>query len=544
LEGGDQEGITTFSEDQLSRKADAGDVKAMCALGAHYMGKEYCELGMSYYLRAAAKGHAGAMVQVAIARTTGNGVVRNILLALQLLERAAKTGNSTAVAELIDIYSLGKYGIDRDEQKVRYWTLVKSGVNDTKRQPKSTPRAKSPMVGPSSEMVSIEPSNEIRGTTLRTTVRRVNALQKTFSVSLVGMRFYSPPFDSKIKICECSEGIGLLCEPSNPHDPNAVAVLISGHRIGHLDQGSAKAIFPLLTSGANYQVRVDCAAIRAASERTIPLEVVLTIDLQEEINAPRPVSGRGAGLYCIKVEGASGIYIGQANDVNKRVSKHWKDLTLGSHANSRLQEVWNRLGPHAFAVSVLECAPTGLSPLELQRWLGDRERLAIEEARRSGDCLNIQDGEIVTTKAALAEYEKERRKADREHNAFVRGRKREIKSEIEALQRSQRTQLAQPMDQLRVKRDELNCSIRRNSGLRGLVFGKAPMAMVDVWKRALQDVSRELASLQAKVDEIDGRIRALRAERRTLMTVKQRETKIEGIFMRSGIARSGRGRIA
>lgn len=88
----------------------------------------------------------------------------------------------------------------------------------------------------------------------------------SFGYDVVGESFYQPALDS---ICggktedghehECSAV--LVCENDNPHDSNAIAVLISGRKIGHLARSEAAAFRQLLRSHGIENLPVRCDAL-------------------------------------------------------------------------------------------------------------------------------------------------------------------------------------------------------------------------------------------------------------------------------------------
>ena len=52
----------------------------------------------------------------------------------------------------------------------------------------------------------------------------------------------------------------LVREPDNPHDPNAVAVVIDGHTVGHLGRKDAAAVAPVLDRIAAARLVPYCRA--------------------------------------------------------------------------------------------------------------------------------------------------------------------------------------------------------------------------------------------------------------------------------------------
>jgi group I intron endonuclease len=59
-------------------------------------------------------------------------------------------------------------------------------------------------------------------------------------------------------------------------------------------------------------------------------------------------------LNCVDNKG----YIGSSLDVGNRLLKHIEDLKAGVHHNASLGKAWNRSGPEAFVVSLLEAVVT------------------------------------------------------------------------------------------------------------------------------------------------------------------------------------------
>ena len=237
------------------------------------------------------------------------------------------------------------------------------------------------------------------------------------------MRYHTPPFKTHSAIKQFP--IHLECEPTNPNDANAVKVLISGHTVGHLDRESALTISSLLKKGVCLIVSVPDAAI-TSSARTIQLVVEAETSTSKPI---RPVSGAVSGIYRISVCDRKWVYIGQAIDINKRFAVHWKDFSFDCHANRALQEKWRQYGEKSFVGEVIEVAPNEMSALDRQRWLGARERHWISESRKTSNCLNVTDGEIVATKLAQTQFDQQ----ESAHDALIRESKKEIQLEASAL---------------------------------------------------------------------------------------------------------------
>lgn len=61
-----------------------------------------------------------------------------------------------------------------------------------------------------------------------------------------------------------------------------------------------------------------------------------------------------AGIYRIRNRVDGTAYVGSSKNIELRVRGHINALTSGHSDNRRLQAAWNRYGPRAFAVGILE----------------------------------------------------------------------------------------------------------------------------------------------------------------------------------------------
>lgn len=72
------------------------------------------------------------------------------------------------------------------------------------------------------------------------------------------------------------------------------------------------------------------------------------------------------GIYCIENTVNHKKYIGQAVDIEKRITGHKKHLLSNKHPNGHLQRAWNKYGENAFLFSVVEeCEESKLSEREI-----------------------------------------------------------------------------------------------------------------------------------------------------------------------------------
>ena len=109
----------------LIASAEAGDVKAMKALGAAYAWgigiPEDREAGFRWYERAARTGDGQAIARLGELYQEGRGVRPNRVEGLRLIVKGAELGDRVAMWRLIDIYGKGGIGRPVDPDKARLW---------------------------------------------------------------------------------------------------------------------------------------------------------------------------------------------------------------------------------------------------------------------------------------------------------------------------------------------------------------------------------------------------------------------------------------
>src|SRR6266849_546821 len=60
------------------------------------------------------------------------------------------------------------------------------------------------------------------------------------------------------------------------------------------------------------------------------------------------------GVYLITCTANGKLYVGSAKDIRYRWSAHKSDFRNGNHVNKEFQNCWNKYGPEAFEISLLE----------------------------------------------------------------------------------------------------------------------------------------------------------------------------------------------
>lgn len=226
---------------------------------------------------------------------------------------------------------------------------------------------------------------------------------KRIRASLLGMRFYD------VSIADAARALSVSAsaqrEPRNPHDPNAIAIVSQGRKLGHVDRETAAVIAPLIDAGATCAVAIDGA--KSAGGRTIPIVITLSTPV---VTAACPIVCKGAvaGIYEIRVERERKSYFGQSVHVQDRIKAHWSDLSAGWHANPELQRHWDDYGPQGFLASLKEVAPTNRDDLDLAHWLLRQERHHIEQAGGMRAVINAEWPGPVLNEAAKKQLERER----------------------------------------------------------------------------------------------------------------------------------------
>lgn len=327
----------------------------------------------------------------------------------------------------------------------------------------------------------------------------------------------------------------LIREPSNVHDSNAVAVLLNGRKIGFIRSEHAKVLSPAMSSGlSNITITINTPQEISAGVKSFSVTIILQSKTDMPVHAPKVVTGVGIGIYRIRLTPSMKTYIGQTNNLNARLARHWKDLSLGVHANKHLQLHWNLSGPQGFMTELVEKAPANLSPYERQSWLGRKEYHWIELERDAGHSVNILDGEIVLTPSAVADREAVIGGRIKAYDLGVKTRKAAIVVELANVIEASRPHECQICDyEEQVRQIELQ--LKNHTGLRSLFKGRISRSETDALRRALTKVSQALATAQAVRDKYQRQRRALENEKRDLKTIKQRVGSVNHHFGKYGI---------
>ncbi len=221
----------------------------------------------------------------------------------------------------------------------------------------------------------------------------------TFELTVVGMKYQG--FDLfALKKLNLKDGT-FLHERNNPHDPNAIAFFCNAKKIGYVQKDQTKDFDQFqktIKSFSIVPVKVQAGAI---SLRLIESEQ--TQNNHYDIGNSS-IQSNTRGIYCIEVQknGIKHYYVGQSQDIPKRIQKHIYDLNKGLHPNNAFQSAWQNKSN--VRVKLLEKIREQSSIYQTQILLGERERHWIKQYANKGSSLNLEVGGVERTKASVEDF--------------------------------------------------------------------------------------------------------------------------------------------
>lgn len=324
--------------------------------------------------------------------------------------------------------------------------------------------------------------------------------QITRDALLLGMKHHGFVFPAGALVP--SEAIALRRDPHNQHDPNAIAVLISGVMAGFIDKQNAQIIAPLLDKGA--KVSVGAIAKGPTVRTSVPLKIVLEQNFQA-IPPPKLAAGKVIGIYLIEIEHCSEVYIGQSRDINERIKSHWRELNHGVHSNPELRRLWERYGGHTFKARIIDVAPTECTDQKLSAWLQDRELHWISHYDELVGVYNFDTPQMILTGEDRL-LERKRRLAEKELRKAGAEKIKAIKTKMDCVWKRKYD--------LVDKIEEASRLISRTRGIKGFLFATAEEktkagAMETVITRLKDEVSALdsiYAQMTREVDELEAHL--------------------------------------
>ncbi|MBP3059677.1 group I intron endonuclease [Ectopseudomonas chengduensis] len=340
-------------------------------------------------------------------------------------------------------------------------------------------------------------------------------MRRNIKTSVVGIQYYGLD-EQLVQQIRMLHPLTLMREPGNSHDRNAVAVLVGNRKIGHIRRVHSRVISPAMEADlASITVHlVDPKDIKVDIEK---FEIIITLQASAPITAPQVSPTVIAGIYRLRLGIDDSTYIGQSKNINHRLESHWKDFQLGAHGNPAMQKHWNLYGSSGFTAEIVEKSPDNLSPYNLQSWLGERERYWIERERASGKCVNVLDGEMVMTDAAIRDREALMIK----HDQHVKERKPVLLQELKQVEHKA-WQLERVRTECSERVRDLEEYLKQHTGLRSWVYGRLPQRAVDELQVSIARARQALDVAQVACDENTALRRALVKEKKELKTVRQK----------------------
>lgn len=227
-----------------------------------------------------------------------------------------------------------------------------------------------------------------------------------------------------------SSGVAIRLEhhPDNPHDRNAVAVLVkrTGEMLGHVSKDLAPKYAELVNSEKIVEVTIANAS-EESGYININIHVVYEQSEEELAQKHNTLLWQSAslmpttpGVYAIKNNESGRQYVGSSNNIKNRIQSHIRDLFLGCHANHVLQSDFSCLGANCFEAQVLVNDVSTSSPFSaesdlISSLLNKEVRLYNFTADGQGIGFRPRDNsesEPISDRLARQRVEEERRRAD------------------------------------------------------------------------------------------------------------------------------------
>ena len=283
----------------------------------------------------------------------------------------------------------------------------------------------------------------------------------------MGLAYNSVTSDMRDKV-QNGAMLTLRRQPSNPHDPNAIEVLLEGKRLGHISRQDAEILSRSMDSGIQIK-SAKCSQPTKLTDKSRSFKAYVATSSPNANLKPLKSIGGFPGIYKIESKIDDKSYVGQAQNVDKRIEQHRTDLALGVHGNKHLQALWDKRTPKDFRISVIEKAPDEPNAFGLQNWLAERERYWIESERKKGRSLNILDGEFIYTTKARNDEKKYRSDVNRS----IKEAKRDIREELKLIEPQFRKKM-EGIDSLMSQQSKLIEMRWKHTGLMMLFYGRGP----------------------------------------------------------------------
>ena len=190
----------------------------------------------------------------------------------------------------------------------------------------------------------------------------------TTTITVRGARFHQAGQLLRKGSLSAGTEVRLEHQPDNPHDRNAVAILVksTGAMLGYV----SKELAPKYSALANAGKIIEATVTKVANDGTkIDVRVVFeqSDDHLDERNSTRlwqsiSTLPTASGVYSIRNIDSGRQYVGSSKNLKERIQSHFRDLSLRRHDNHALQSDFSRFGPNHFEARALA---SGVSPSQL-----------------------------------------------------------------------------------------------------------------------------------------------------------------------------------
>jgi group I intron endonuclease len=281
-------------------------------------------------------------------------------------------------------------------------------------------------------------------------------------------------------------------------------LFLLNEKIGEVQSWNFEKLDSLINANNINSTKIICAH---KNEISVCFEIIKKID---DIGTPKLANGDSAGIYKISINNGACLYIGQSQNINRRIKKHWESLNAGDHHNVSLQGYFQTYGKESASFEIVEVVPlTDQSSIAQQKQLEERERYWIKQLRESNLVVaNATDGDFVETKKTIKETEQNKKINHLAFDLRIKVEKAKIKNDIESLKyellqiEKNISNESNRIEPLRNKLIAIKKEVKANSGFFNRLFSS-------VSKLELNDLVNKEFELSLEVDNESKELRRL-----------------------------------
>jgi len=194
--------------------------------------------------------------------------------------------------------------------------------------------------------------------------------------------------------------VSFILEPENKYDRFAIKCVANGLHFGYVSKNDSTVFTGLIKIARKITIEIT-----SFDEYKIDIEALFDIPDHENKDVKNQFielqNGNTAGIYEISffstITHETKCYIGQSNNINRRLKTHDPELGHDRHHNLALQEAWN-LNSQSFRHRILQICPLNIDEFEKQIWLFRKETEHIKLSEIT--TVNKIDADLVLTNNA------------------------------------------------------------------------------------------------------------------------------------------------